>query len=407
MHPRRLDDALDEVAGVEGLGFEVEPARVELVREQDLVHDPAQPLGLVGDQRDEALAPGLVEREVVPEQRLRRAVDGGQRRAQLVRGGGDEVGLDLLEPARVGQVAERVDRAAEEAHPGDRDPAFAARGLDRDQDLVVARVGRRGDGNALDGGLPAGDRLGRGVADDVAGGDERDRLGGGVPEPHDADAVEQQDAVGDVLEHPGRVGALLDLAVEPRPVEREGEPGGEVLGERDVLGRVRRAAFGPCQREHAELLLSCQQGDGDDRARLEVAERHSFRRRALVDRRRTLVRPCSRTTWTSGSGSSAARARRSGWSSRRARQPRGRSFTSSTTSIRHQSAIATTISSATSASAGRGRSRPRYRSRRREEGPAASRAPRSRSGLSLGGLEQLAPVVAALQLSHVAQEGLT
>ena len=258
------------------------------------------------------------------EQRLRGAVDGSQRRAQLVRGRGDEVGLDLLEPARVGQVAERVDRAAEETHAGDRDPALATRGLDRDQDLVVARVGRRGDGNALDGGLPAGDRLGRGVADDVGGGDERDRLGRRVPQPDDADAVEQQDAVGDVLEHPGRVRALLDLAVEPRPVEREGEPCGEVLGERDVLGRVHRPALGPCHREHAEPLLACAKRDGDDRARLEAAERYVLWPASA--RRGPGGRWCGPARGRLGPRLPAhrrARARRSGWSSLHARLPRG------------------------------------------------------------------------------------
>ena len=68
-----------------------------------------EPLGLVDDERDEAVAAGLVEREVVAAEGLGGAVDGGERRAELVRGRGDEVGLQLLEPAGVGDVAERVD----------------------------------------------------------------------------------------------------------------------------------------------------------------------------------------------------------------------------------------------------------------------------------------------------------
>ena len=101
MLARGLDDPVDEVAGVEGLVDEVETAGVELVGEEDLVDDAVQPLGLVDDQRDEAIAARLVEREVVAAERLGGAVDGGQRRAQLVRGGGNEFGLQLLEPAGV------------------------------------------------------------------------------------------------------------------------------------------------------------------------------------------------------------------------------------------------------------------------------------------------------------------
>src|SRR5262249_22451447 len=92
----RLDDALDQLGGVEGLRLEVEPAGVELARQQNLVDDPAKALGLVGDQRDEAVTAALVEGEVVSEQRLRGAVDGGQRRPQLVGRGRDEARLQLL-----------------------------------------------------------------------------------------------------------------------------------------------------------------------------------------------------------------------------------------------------------------------------------------------------------------------
>ena len=118
--------------GVEGLLDEVEAAGVELVGEEDLVDDAVQALGLVDDQRDEAVAPRLVEREVVAAECLRGAVDGGERRAELVGGGGDEFGLQLLEAPRVGDVAERVDDAAEEVDAGDGDPALAARGLERE-----------------------------------------------------------------------------------------------------------------------------------------------------------------------------------------------------------------------------------------------------------------------------------
>ena len=138
---RRLHHPLDDLDRVEGLGAEIEPPRVELVREQDLVDDPPEALRLVGDQRDEAVPSAFVEREVVTQKRLRGSVHGRERRAQLVGGSGDEVGLHLLEVVHLRQVAERIDGSAVEAHAGDRDPALAAFGLERDDDLGLARIG--------------------------------------------------------------------------------------------------------------------------------------------------------------------------------------------------------------------------------------------------------------------------
>src|SRR5207244_2843078 len=192
-----------------------------LVGEQDLVDDAAEALGLVGDQRDEALAADLVQREVVAQQRLRGAVNRGQRRAQLVRSGGDEVGLDLLEPAHVGQVAECVDGAAEEADARDRDPALAAGGIDGDRDLVVAGVRRRQYWHLVGRVLPARDRVDRSTADHALRLDRGDRLGGGVPEADHAVAVEQQDRVADMLELSpgvGRMRARPLWATEPTPL---------------------------------------------------------------------------------------------------------------------------------------------------------------------------------------------
>jgi hypothetical protein len=40
----RIDDALDELPGVERLGAEVDPAGIELVGEQDLIDDASEAL---------------------------------------------------------------------------------------------------------------------------------------------------------------------------------------------------------------------------------------------------------------------------------------------------------------------------------------------------------------------------
>ena len=220
--------------------------------------------------------------------------------------------------------------------------------------------------------------------------------------------VEQQDAVGDVLEHPGRVGALLDLAVEPRAVEREGEPCGEILGKRDVLGRVHRPALGPCEREHAEPLLARAKGDETTERASRLPKRYGFGLERSSSGGRMLVRPRSRTARTSASGSSAGTRPPSGWSSLRARLPRGGGRSRRRRRRPGTSRRSRPRSAPRSASA-RGRastpaviSFPTWRSRSSRDWRSAL----SEAAVSLGGLEQLAPVVAALQLAHVAQEGL-
>src|SRR5438034_11707329 len=82
---------------VKRLGAEVDSARVELVREQNLIHDPPQPFGLLRDERDKPVAACLVQREIVAEQRLRRSVYSRERSAQLMGGRGDEIRLELFE----------------------------------------------------------------------------------------------------------------------------------------------------------------------------------------------------------------------------------------------------------------------------------------------------------------------
>jgi hypothetical protein len=53
-------------------------------RQEDLVEDPGQALSLLDDQLEQLAAAVVVECLPVREQRLRRAVSAGRRRAQLV-----------------------------------------------------------------------------------------------------------------------------------------------------------------------------------------------------------------------------------------------------------------------------------------------------------------------------------
>jgi hypothetical protein len=81
----RLDRLTDDVARVDLLARHVQPAGVEVAREEDVVDDAREPVGLIGDDREQVPAGLLGERGgVTAAQRHRRAVDGGERRAQLV-----------------------------------------------------------------------------------------------------------------------------------------------------------------------------------------------------------------------------------------------------------------------------------------------------------------------------------
>ena len=64
---------------------------------------------------------------VAIQQRLGRAVDGGHRRAELVRDRRDEIAVLLLEAAFAGEVAEGVDDAGGAADGDEREPEVCGR----------------------------------------------------------------------------------------------------------------------------------------------------------------------------------------------------------------------------------------------------------------------------------------
>ena len=141
---------------------------------------------------------GVVERDVVALQRHRRAVDRGERRPQLVRDGRDEVALQLLDRPLVGEVAERVDGAVRELGGGEREPELAARAVDRERLRPVAGLAER----------PAAPAPASAGAPTISASREaRDALRRRVPEPDDAVAVDEEDAVADELERLRRLRA--------------------------------------------------------------------------------------------------------------------------------------------------------------------------------------------------------
>ena len=118
--------------------LELQAAGVDPVREQDVRGDAREPLRLLRDHLQQALALVLADLDVVAEQCLRRAVDGCERRAKLMRDGRDELALELVERALLGQVPERVDDAVLERDAGDREPDLAAFDHERERPGVGA-----------------------------------------------------------------------------------------------------------------------------------------------------------------------------------------------------------------------------------------------------------------------------
>ncbi len=95
---RALDALLDDLPEVDALKVERELARVDLGDEEEVVHEPEQPLRVaVGDGEEAAL---LLVEAGVGEQKLEVAADGRQRRSQLVRHRRDELALEAVELAQ-------------------------------------------------------------------------------------------------------------------------------------------------------------------------------------------------------------------------------------------------------------------------------------------------------------------
>ena len=113
-----------------------------------------EPRALRADHLQQLVTPLGRERDVVAQERLRRAEHGRHRRAQLVGERGDEVALRRLEPALDGQVAEGVDDAVRAADGDEREPQLTAVHLDR-QRHRAGELGLLGDRDLGGDRLPA------------------------------------------------------------------------------------------------------------------------------------------------------------------------------------------------------------------------------------------------------------
>ena len=185
----------------------------------------------------------VVEVDVLAAEGHGGAVDGGERRSQLVRHGGDELALQAFDAPLLGEVAQRVDRAVGELHRGDGDPELPVAQVERERLRVLGRIGgSTGDRYERLDGRPAGEHVLRSPAQRVGGREPGHRGHGGVPEADHAGAVDEEHPVADVCEDAGGALAFLThLLLEPHALQ-------DVAGlVRDQLGDRNRDAVEPAR----------------------------------------------------------------------------------------------------------------------------------------------------------------
>ena len=171
----------------------------------------------------------------------------------------------------------------------DREPQLTAGQLERQR--LGARGGRRRRRHRHGAGdrRPAGDRLDGGPADDLVGREPCDRLGRAVPEADDPVAIEHEDAVADVLEHPGRIGAALDLGEQQRVVDGHRGPASELLRGDEVGLLVQALRLLRKQRDRPQHPATRHQRRRHQRRHPDFAERLEVLRVAAAHALQVLV----------------------------------------------------------------------------------------------------------------------
>ena len=114
------------------------------------------------------------------------------------------------------------------------------------------------------------------MTENVGGRNRGDRLRRRIPEANHAAPIDEQNAVGDVGDDPRGVRALLDCAVEPSAIDREGDPAGDVLGESEVVRAVRLAGLSSRKGQRSERPFLGSERDADGRARVDSAENRAL-----------------------------------------------------------------------------------------------------------------------------------
>ena len=174
-------------------------ARVEAGELELLLHQPLEPGGLLGHRREELAAVALAD--PVALQQLQEALERGDRRLELVGDVGHQVAPGALQPALVGDVAQRHD------HPGvgvARQPGGVQLQLDA---RPAATISRRSDRRARRAGGPPARRRGSAPAGassmrlSRALGEPQVAVGGVVGQRHGAVGGDGEHALGQGRHH--------------------------------------------------------------------------------------------------------------------------------------------------------------------------------------------------------------
>ena len=244
MSSGRLHDLQHERPRLAALDREDEASGVEAAGGQHLLDDPREPVRLARDHGQETAAVVVVKLDVLAAQRHRGAVDGRERRPELMRDRGHELALQPLDAALLGEVAQRVDRPVGELDGRDRDPELPVAKLERERLGVLRSVdGGAGDRHERLDRRPAGKHLVRRASEGGRRSEPRHRRDRRVPEADDAGAVDEEDPVADVGQDArGPLPLLLHLLLQACSLEDVAGLVGDQLrdGDRDAVEPARR-----------------------------------------------------------------------------------------------------------------------------------------------------------------------
>jgi len=209
---------------IHSFGGHLETGRIDPARQQDVVDHRREPVRLLGDHDEQTIEHLPSRDDVVALEGHRCAMDGRERGAELVGDGCYEVGFQLLEPVRLRQVAERVDRPVDEIDAFDREPELTPVDVDRYRGRIRARRGRIArDGDRSGERGPSRNCLFDSLPDHGVTRQTRDRLRRRIPEPDDPGIVDEEDSVGDRPDHARSLAALLGFAVQAVEFLRQAE----------------------------------------------------------------------------------------------------------------------------------------------------------------------------------------
>ena len=242
MRGRVRPDAIGRLCGdcvqIDWLVVQLHAARLHLVEIQHLVDHPIEPLCVFVDVA--GVLAHLSERQVLVRHHFRKPLNAGERRSELVRDSGHEVGLQLELRNRTALLLERLGR-------GDRDAQLVSDGFDESH-VIGAPFARAVDLRQRERALElAADAYRRGGDGDATA------LSGVLRRWFGETAI-----VADVGHHhrPSESRGELRHRYAPRPAAHGDHPGcGPLVGDVQVIFRHARRNDGAGDAEHAAQLV--------------------------------------------------------------------------------------------------------------------------------------------------------